>query len=58
VEVYPTLLIKTVSRLSARRGRMASERSVPPGASGACCISYEDGYGTLGVASELGTDSL
>ena len=32
VEVYPTLLIRTVSSLSARRGRMASERSVPPGA--------------------------
>ena len=32
VEVYPTLLIKIVSRLSPRRGRMASERSVLPGA--------------------------
>ena len=32
VEVYPTLLIRTVSCLSARRGRIASERSVPPGA--------------------------
>ena len=30
VEAYPTFLIKTVSRLSARRSRMASERSVPP----------------------------
>ena len=58
VEVYPTLLIRTVSRLSTRSGRMASERSVPRG-EGVCCVPYEDGYGTLGVASEqLGTDSL
>ena len=57
VEVYPTLLIRTASRLPARRGGFG-EVCAPRG-QGACCVPYEDGYGMLGVASEqLGADLL
>ena len=56
VEVYLTLLIRTVRHLSARRVGWL-QRGLCLGERG--CVPYEDVYGTLGVANEqLGADSL